>query len=383
MLPFAYAIRHLIRDPARLLQKVGGAALVIFLLLAAGSFNRGMDSILRGSGSSRNVIFLGAGSEESVERSEVRVEVESQVTAGLQGIAQRAGMPAVSGEVHYMGLFDVGGKTGAQALARGVSPAAFEVHREVRLTEGRYPLSGEVIVGRLAAHTLGLGESGLQPGTVIRFEGVDLTVAGVFEAPGTVMESEIWIDRTDLMTLVLRDTLSCVVVRLENPDAFAEADLFAKQRLDLELVAIRESDYYAKLSQFFGPIRMMTWLTAALVAAGAVFGGINVLYAAFASRIRELATLQAVGFSRTAILFSLVQENLVSTLLGTLLASGLAVVFLEGVRVPFSIGTFQLALSPPVLLLGLGVALLLGMLGALPPAYRCLMAPIPVALRSQ
>jgi len=383
MLPFAYAIRHLVRDPVRLFQKVGGAALVVFLLLAASSFNRGMDSILRGSGSSRNVIFLGAGSEESVERSEVRVEVESQVTAGVQGIAHRAGMPAVSGEVHYMGLFDVGEMTGGQALARGVSPAAFEVHREVRLTEGRYPSSGEVIVGRLAAHTLGLGESGLEPGTVIRFEGVELTVAGTFEAPGTVMESEIWMDRTDLMALVLRDTLSCVVVRLENSDSFAEADLFAKQRLDLELVSIRESDYYAKLSQFFGPIRMMTWLTAALVAAGAVFGGINVLYAAFASRIRELATLQAVGFSRTAILFSLVQENLVSTLLGTLLASILAIVFLEGVRVPFSIGTFQLALSPPVLLLGLGVALLLGTLGALPPAYRCLMAPIPVALRSQ
>lgn len=383
MLPFAYAIRHLVRDPARLLQKVGGAALVVFLLLAAGSFNRGMDGILRGSGSSRNVIFLGAGSEESVERSEVRVEVESQVTAGVPGIAQRAGMPAVSGEVHYMGLFDVGMKTGAQALARGISPVAFEVHREVRLTDGRYPRSGEVIVGRLAAHTLGLGEGGLKPGTVIRFEGVDLTVAGVFEAPGTVMESEIWMDRTDLMTLVLRDTLSCVVVRLENPDSFAEADLFAKQRLDLELVAIRESDYYAKLSQFFGPIRMMTWLTAALVAAGAVFGGINVLYAAFASRIRELATLQAVGFSRRSILFSLVQESLVSTLLGTLLASVLAIAFLEGVRVPFSIGTFQLELSPPVLLLGLGVALLLGTLGALPPAYRCLMAPIPVALRSQ
>lgn len=383
MLPFAYAIRNLIRDPARLLQKVGGAALVVFLLLAAGSFNRGMDEILRGSGSSSNVIFLGAGSEESVERSEVRVDVESQVTAGVRGIAKRAGSPAVSGEVHYMGLFDIGAKRGAQALVRGVSPAAFEVHPEVRITEGGYPRSGEVIVGRLAAHTLGAGEFDLKPGATIQFEGMDLIISGRFEAPGTVMESEIWMDRTDLMTLVQRDALSCVVVRLEDPESFADADLFAKQRLDLELVAIRESDYYAKVSRFFSPIRAMTWLTAALVAAGAVFGGINVLYAAFASRIRELATLQAVGFSRRAILFSLVQETLVSTLLGTLLASVLAIVMLEGVRVPFSIGTFQLALSPPVLLLGLGVALLLGTLGALPPACRCLLAPIPVALRSQ
>jgi putative ABC transport system permease protein len=383
MLPFTYAIRHLFRDPARLLQKVGGAALVVFLLLAAGSFNHGMEGLLRGSGSPLNVIFLGAGSEESVERSEVRPDAESQISAGVRGISTRAGVAAVSGEVHYMGLFDVAGKTGARALARGVSTAAFEVHREVRLLEGRYPRSGEVIAGRLAAHALGIGEGELKTGAILHFEGVDLSVAGIFEAPGTVMESEIWMDRTDLMTLVLRDTLSCVVVRLEEAVAFPEADLFAKQRLDLELVAIREEAYYAKLAEFYGPIRMMTWLTAALVAAGAVFGGINVLYAAFASRIRELATLQAVGFSRPAILFSLVQESLVSTLLGTLLASFLALGVLEGVMIPFAMGTFRLTLSAAVLALGLGAALLLGTLGALPPAWRCLMAPIPLALRSR
>jgi len=383
MLPFTYAIRNLFRDPGRLLQKLGGAALVVFLLLAAGAFNQGMDELLRGSGSPLNVIFLGAGSEESVERSEVRADAESQIAAGVRGISTRAGVAAVSGEVHYMGLFDLAGKTGVQALARGISPAAFEVHREVRLVEGEYPRSGEIMVGRLAAHSLGVAEEDLRPGSTLRFEGTELTVSGIFAAPGTVMESEIWMDRTDLMTFVLRDTLSCVVVRLESPEAFADADLFAKQRLDLELVAIREADYYAKLSEFFGPIRMMTWLTAALVAAGAVFGGVNVLYAAFASRIRELATLQAVGYSRPAILVSLVQESLVATLAGTLLASILAVAILEGVRVPFSMGTFQLTLSAPVLAFGLGAALLLGTLGALPPAWRCLMAPIPVALRSR
>jgi putative ABC transport system permease protein len=126
----------------------------------------------------------------------------------------------------------------------------------------------------------------------------------------------------------------------------------------------------------------MTWLTAGLVAAGAVFGGFNMLYAAFAARIRELATLQAVGFRRRAILLSLVQESMLATLLGTLLASFLAVTFLEGINVPFSIGTFRLLLPTHVLALGLGVGIVLGAIGALPPAARCLGAPLPVALRS-
>lgn len=383
MLPFSYAVRNAFRDPAKLIQKTAGAALVVFLMFAASSFNEGMDRLLRASGDPHNVILLGAGSEESVERSEVAVQAEQQASAGIRGIAERLGTRAVSPEVHYMGKIELSPDRTAQALLRGIAPAAFEVHREVRLLEGAFPAPGEVMVGRLAWHTLGVERNRLQPGSTFVFEDAELRVSGVFEAPGTVMESEIWMDRNDLMTLVQRDSLSCVVVRLEDPADFPEADLFTKQRLDLELVAIRESEYYRKLSRFYGPIRIMTWVTAGLVAAGAIFGGLNMLYASFSSRIRELATLQAVGFSRLAILVSLVQESLLSTLAGTLIAAYAAALFLEGQTVPFSTGTFRLDLSVFVILLGLGTGLLLGTVGALPPAIRCLGTSLPKALRAQ
>lgn len=382
MLPFSYATRNLLRDPVRLLQKVMGAALVVFLVYAAGSFNEGMKRVLMASGSPKNVILLGAGSEESVERSEVSIQSETLATAGIVGIETRIGVPAVSGEVHYMAPLIVPEHGKEHALLRGVTPGAFEVHREVRILEGDYPSPGQILVGRLAHNSLGVPEEALAPGEPIEFEDQTFTVAGVFEAPGTVMESEIWFDRTDLMTAIQRDALSCVIVRMETEEGFKDADLFARQRLDLELVALRESDYYAQLAGFYGPLRGMTWLTAGLIGAGAIFGGLNMLYAAFASRIRELATLQAVGFGRGAILFSLIQESLLATLLGTLVASIVAVTFLEGITIPFSIGTFRLLLPLPVLGLGLLVGLALGTLGALPPAARCLGAPLPVALRS-
>ena len=382
MLPFSYATRNLLRDPVRLLQKVSGAALVVFLVFAAGSFNEGMKGVLMASGSPRNIILLGAGSEESVERSEVSIQAETLATAGIPGIATRLEAPAVSGEVHYMGLLTIPDRGTEQALLRGITPAAFEVHREARILEGDFPRPGEVLVGRLAHYGLGVPAEELVPGRTIKFEGQSFRISGIFEAPGTVMESEVWFDRTDLMTAIQRDALSCVIVRMESDDGFKDADLFARQRLDLELVALRESDYYAQLAGFYGPLRGMTWLTAGLVGAGAIFGGLNILYAAFASRIRELATLQAIGFRRRAILLSLVQESLLATLLGTLLAAFLAITVLEGVTVPFSIGTFHLLLPLPVLGLGLLVGLALGTLGALPPAARCLRAPLPVALRS-
>ena len=381
MLPFSYAVRNLFRDPGRLLQTVGGSALVVFLLMAAAALNEGMAGVLSASGSPENVILLGKGSEESVERSEVHLEVESITATAVRGIRTVLGQDAVSGEITYQApIQTISGKK-AQALLRGVNEKSLLVHQSVELLEGRFPSPGEVMAGSLAHRKIGVPASDLAVGEAISFGRSQLKIAGIFTAPGTVLESEIWFDRNDLATLTQRDSLSSVVLRLDEGE-FGDVEVFTLQRNDLELAAIREDKYYDKLSAFYSPIRAMTWLTASLVAAGALFGGLNTLYAAFASRIKELATLQSIGYTRLAIFISLVQESLLATLTGTLLALVIALFFLDGRTVPFSIGTFRLLISPPVILTGLGVGVLLGTAGILPPAWRTLSPSLPKALRS-
>lgn len=382
MLPLTYALRNLFRDKPRLLQTVGGSALVVLLVIAATALNGGMSQVLSASGSDKNVILLGAGSEESIQRSEVSALLGGISEAGVRGVSKTLGRPAASVEIHYMTyLLDKEGRKG-QGLFRGVTPRALLVHPEVRLLEGTFPRSGEVMVGRLAWRKLGVPEASLKPGAEVSIDGSAMTVSGTFAAPGTVMESEVWAVLGDLHMLAQRETVSCVVLRMDDPADFSEAELFAQQRLDLELAALRESDYYAALSSFFKPLRVMTWITAGLIAAGAVFGGFNTLYAAFASRIRELATLQAIGYGRAAIFLSLVQESLIACLAGTLLASVAAIFLLDGRTIPFSIGAFTVSISPQVALAGLATGILLGILGAIPPAIRCLRPPLPKALRS-
>ncbi len=382
MLPLTYALRNLFRDKPRLLQTVGGSALVVLLVIAATALNGGMSQVLSASGSEKNVILLGAGSEESIQRSEVSALLGGISEAGVRGVSKTLGRPSASVEIHYMTyLLDKDGRKG-QGLFRGVTPRALLVHPEVRVLEGTFPRSGEVMVGRLAWRKLGVPESSLKPGSEVTIDGSAMTVSGTFAAPGTVMESEVWAALGDLHMLAQRETVSCVVLRMDDPADFSEAELFAQQRLDLELAALRESDYYAALSSFFKPLRVMTWITAGLIAAGAVFGGFNTLYAAFASRIRELATLQAIGYGRGAIFLSLVQESLIACLAGTLLASVTAIFLLDGRTIPFSIGAFTVSVSPQVALAGLATGILLGILGAIPPAIRCLRPPLPTALRS-
>lgn len=382
MLPFSYAVRNLLRSKTRLAQTVGGSALVVLLVIAATAINSGMARVLSASGSPHNVILVGAGSEESIQRSEVAENSAGIAEATIPGIAERLGARAVSSEIHYMNHVTLSNGHRAQALLRGVTAEALRVHPEVRVLEGSFPASGQVMAGRLAWRKLGVPPDALQPGRHLTLDGQELAISGTFAAPGTVMESELWATLGDLRVLAKRDTLSCVTLRLDDPDDFSEAELFTKQRLDLELSALSESDYYAQLTAFFRPLRAMTWLTAGLIAIGALFGGVNTLYAAFASRVRELATLQAVGFGRGPLLVSLIQECTLACLVGSLIASVAALLLLEGRTVPFSIGAFVLEITPQTALAGIATGLLLGLFGAIPPAIRCLRPALAVALRS-
>lgn len=88
MLPLSYALRNLFRDKSRLFQTVGGSALVVMLVMAAAALNDGMKQVLSASGSPRNAILLGAGSEESMQRSEVSAQLSGIAEATIRGVSK-------------------------------------------------------------------------------------------------------------------------------------------------------------------------------------------------------------------------------------------------------------------------------------------------------
>lgn len=380
MLPVSYAIRNLLRSPGRLAQMAIGSALVVLLICFAAAFGAGMDRSLAATGDAKNVIVLGTGSEESVERSEVPASAPGILAANIGGLADVHGQAAVSGEIYYNGVIKLNDQT-TQAIIRGVTPMALAVHASVRLTAGHFPGPDEILVGARTHELLGCEAQDLAIGRSLGFEGRSYTISGRFIAPGSVLEAECWLDLTDMMAVTQRDTLSAVVLRLDTAE-LADVDLFTSARLDLEMVALAETDYYGKLAVFYTPITWMAWLTAVLIATGAIFGGLNTFYAAFAARISEFATLQALGFHRWMILVSLLQEGVLATITGTLLGLAAGLLLVDGLAVSFSTGVFVLTFSDTILFLGLATGAGLGLLGSLPPAWRCLATDLPKALRT-
>ncbi len=386
LLPFEYSVRNLGRSRPRLALSVLGSALVVLLVLAAAAFVRGMDRSIRATGGVHNVIVLGTGSEESIERSEISAAAPGIFEASVRGVRSVAAVPYLSPEVYVQLPVTTHAETEARTVAvRGITPRAMLVHDQAQIVEGRLPAVGaeEVLVGRMAASTIGVPDGDLAVGKSVLIDNRPWTVVGRFVAPGTVMDAELWVPLTDLMEATKRTTISCVIATLDPAVAeFADVAAFTKTRLELELAAMPEREYYAKLAAFFGPVRAVAWATAGLIGLGGLFGGLNTMYAAFASRVRELGTLQSIGFRRGAIVVSLVQESLVATAAGALLACGIGLWTLDGLTVRFSMGAFGLVVDSMAATVALGAGLALGLLGALPPAWRCLRLEIPVALKA-
>ncbi|MFM2165222.1 MAG: hypothetical protein RL325_1659 [Planctomycetota bacterium] len=383
LLPFDHAIRNLGRSPKRLVLVVGGSMLASLLVLGAVGFGRGMQRSFLASGLESNALVLGSGSEESIERSEIPPSTATVLAASVDGLAVVAGRPAVSPEIPAAlparradGPAD---GSAPPAVIRGFEPEAFLVHPQVRLVEGRWPARGadEIAASPGAAERLG----GLAVGDSVLVADRAFAVVGRFAAPGTAMHGELWMRLDRLAQLTQRTTHSCVIAALGSAE-LDDVDAFTASRLDLETIAMRESDYYAKLAAFLSPIRALVLVTALLVAAGGILGGVNAMYAAFASRVREAGTLQALGFSRLAVAASLVLESTVACVAGSLLACLVGIAALDGLSIRFTMGSFGVVVDSHAVLAGMLTGLGLGLLGALPAIARCLTLSIPTALRS-
>ncbi|MCB9853273.1 MAG: ABC transporter permease [Phycisphaerales bacterium] len=386
LLPIEYAVRNLGRSPSRLTASVLGSALVVTLVLAAGGFVRGMQQSMEVRHHANNVLVLGAGSEESIERSQIARNVPTLLAASVPGIRRRLDVDYVSPEVSMALVVKRAADSHEElsAVVRGVTETAFLVHPEVSIVEGRAPRAGadELIVGRYAATRLGVDADDLAVGEQLWFDHHAWRIVGRFAAPNSVMDAEIWTSLADLQIATKRDTLSCVVATLGSAE-FADVDVWCAQRLDLELVAMREADYYAGLLAFYGPVRAMVWATACLIGLGGLFGGLNTMHAAFAGRVRELAALQTLGYPRRAIVVSFLVESMLAAAAGGILAAIFGLVVLDGIAVRFSMGAFAIVMDAPVLLIGLAAGVAISVVGVIPALWQCLRLPIVEALRTE
>jgi len=363
---------------------IAGVVAVLVSLLAMGV---GFQHTLADSGRADRVIILRGGSDVELNSNLTRADID--VIASAPGLAKDAlGKPALSNElvtVANVPKIDTG--TDANVTLRGVGAKLLTVRPEIQFVSGRMFRPGvrELIAGAGAAKQF----RGLTTGSILRLRNADWTVTGVFTSNGDVHESELLAD-VDTVTSAIERTAgySSAIGLLASPDsfdAFKDA-LTTDPRLKVDVQ--REPDYYAAQSKDLSKtLKVVGTTVAAIMAIGAMFGALNSMYSAVATRSLEIATLRAIGFGGVPIVISVLLEALLLSLLGGTLGAALAWVFFNGHSVStlggaFAQVVFQLTVTRALIVTGIIWACLIGLLGGFFPALRAARLPVVEALRA-
>ncbi|MDZ4820761.1 MAG: ABC transporter permease [Planctomycetota bacterium] len=383
LLPWEYGIRNLLRKPARSALTLVALATVVLLILVVVAFIRGLETSLATSGDSRTVLVYSIGAAADIENSSIPARTAGLLAASLEGVGEVFEQRLVSPEL-YIGtkVQTIPDGPGMFGIVRGVTPATPLLRKQVQMLEGNWPGPHEILVGKLSAAKLGCDPGELAIGMTIRFDNRDWTVSGRFAAGGAAFESEIWAPLESLQTALKRQDISLVAVGLAANADSSDVELFCKERIDLELQGVTESAYYAALQQHYQPVRMLGWVVVLLVAGAGIFAGLNTMYGAVVGRVRELSTLQAIGFRRRSIAISIIQEATLLSMAASLLAATIALFLVNGTAVRFTMGAFALRVDSLAILVGSSVGLLLGVAGAIPPAAKAMRYEITEGLKA-
>lgn len=365
---------------------VFGFAGVVAVFVAVLSIAEGFRHVMESGGRDDVAIVLRGGSDSEMS-SGFSLE-QAKIVKDAPGILRTGGEPAASAELFV--IVDVpyrSSGTDANVPLRGVEAAAFDVREDVRIVEGRRFVEGrnEVIVGRAASSQF----AGLDLGNRLRWGENEWEVVGIFDANGSLFESEIWADARVVQPAYRRgNTFQSVFVRLESPEGFQSFKdaLTSDPRLDVDVH--RERDWYASQSTALRTlIGVLGNLIALLMAVGATFGALNTMYNAVAARRKEIATLRALGFQAGPVVLSVLVESLLLAVLGGLLGGGLAWLTVNGYQTAtinwqtFSQVAFRLTVTPSLLAGGIVYALVMGLVGGVFPAIRAARTEVAVALR--
>ena len=385
MVPIKYNIRNLRVRWVTTLMTVIATGWVVWATVLTFGMTDGLEHALRISGDALDVIVMRKGSDS--ETSSAIESTTAREIANLVGIAKGPdNQPQSSTEfvtILTKPRRNNGGTT--NLIVRGVDTVARDLRPNFKIVAGRDLKSGvnEIITSRQMAarfENLAIGEK-------LEINKIDFSVVGYFEAGGSAAESEVWTDLRDL-TGARRVQGAISIVNFRARDLASRDALITQLQEDerFKLKAITEAAYFESQMSASIAISFIGYLIGGFLTFGAMFAAANTMYAAVASRGREIGTLRAIGFCRSSILFSFLIESMMLCLLGGLLGC-LATLPFNGISTgtanwaTFSEITFSFRFGPWILARGMIMALVMGLFGGLFPAVRAIRLKIVDSLR--
>lgn len=364
-------LKNLLRRRSRSALTVLGTAIGIGAVVALSSIAWGFEHTWINTYQVRQVDLVVA---KKATHSGMPGSFAESVKAGIQSLPHVGAATAILSD-----LFSVEEATGV--LIVGWESDSF-LWSHLHLAQGRWPneMPGRTVaLGTLAAETLGK-----TIGSKVQLETEEFTVVGIFSSAALAENAAIIVKLPDLQALTASPgRINFVEIRLApgttEPELSAlRAQLKASYR-DLTVFAPGEVPRADLGIQLAKAMSLATSVIALVVGATGVAN--TVLMSVF-ERVAEIGILLAVGWPRRRILWMILLESLLLGALGGLVGCVFGVLTVQAVQaIPFIHGKLTGEISASLLATGLLVAMLLGVLGGLYPAWLASRMAPTAALR--
>jgi len=358
---------------------VVGLAATIGVMLSMLSVAAGMRQAYYASGDPNRAIVVTKGVEQEGQSTIARAQ--APLIAVAPGIAKDKDGKPLADRTLMTGvpLLRKDGSKGFTSM-RGLSEKGPGVRPELKIVAGRMFQSGkrELIAG-VGAQAL---FQHMQIGDKVILPDGEWPIVGIYETRSQ-LDGQLLGDTETLLTTLHKPAYTTMLVRLASPDSL---DTFKKAMTTnpaLSVDVVRHSDWYKRVGdQTTFALALLGYVVGTVMAIGALFGCLNTMYSAVASRGREIATLRALGYGALPVAVSVVLEAMLLSVVGALIGAGIAWALYDVKLDLFGNVVFHLSVSPRQIELGVTWAVVVALLGGLFPSIRAARRPVVEALRA-
>jgi ABC-type antimicrobial peptide transport system permease subunit len=354
-LPFGgMAIQSLWQRSLRTLLTLGAVGITVGAIMALDGIVAGMMVAMNGIVDDVEVMVRQADiSDTSLstidERIGDKIEALPSVNSATGVIFTAVGMP----------------ESGGFFIVFGYPPNSYAVQR-FNVVEGE-PLRSnhQILLGRAMADALSKGV-----GDTIELSGSRFRVAGIYESTVGFEEMGGIMTLRDAQVLIGRPRkVSMYMVKMNDPGQ-ANALVGRINQEFPEVHATLSGEFTEQMPDFQSSQALMDGISVLAILIGGV-GVLNTMLMTVFERTREIGVLRSLGWRRRSILGLILREALLLGLLGGVVGVGIAFGTTALINLEPSIGSLIVPVwNMEAFIRALGVALILGIIGGLYPAYR-------------
>lgn len=368
---------HKMRSILTMLGIIIGISSVIFIVALGQGGTEQLKSLIVGPGNTVSLTYMP--SEEEIQKNPTMLwtpftEDDIRAVESIPEVAKVVTSSESFGTVRFR-------ENHQEAYIAGVNQAYIEVN-ELHVASGRNLLASDFLGARRTAVINAkvqeeLFEDVNPLGEIIYIDAQPFEIVGILEKPEGLLSSfdtmTVYIPWETLRAVTGENRISYITIQAENTE---DLQIAGEKAAHLLNQIHRTEDAYQVLnmeqiaegiSQITG---IMTMIIGSIAGISLLVGGIgvmNIMLVSVTERTREIGIRMALGATRGQILFQFLTESVTLTLIGGMI--GIIFGSFAAMIVSAFIG-FTLTISLPVILIGLGFSMVIGIIFGILPANK-------------